>query len=138
MGWLGGLARRAVRRLALQGKGLIVIAFVDRAAITTLHGRFLKRATPTDVLTFRYDRSASPRLRRNTRSPFEGRRVVIGEVVIAPSAARTYATRHQLPYRQELARYLVHGLLHWRGEDDRTPAQQRRMRVLENSLLKKP
>ncbi len=83
-----------------------------------LHGRFLRQRTMTDVLTFHYDGSD-----------------VLGEIVIAPAAARAYAARHKISYRQELARYVVHGLLHWLGHEDRTRAQQRRMRTMEDALL---
>ena len=73
----------------------------------------------TDVLTFRYD--GEP---------------IVGEILIAPSVARAYAKAHDIPYEKELARYVVHGLLHWKGHDDATPAQQRRMRHLEDRLLR--
>lgn len=135
MGGLEALARRAIRRLALHGRGAMVITFVDRATMTRLHGQFLGQPTPTDVLTFRYP-PAHPRGKVRAGGPTPGPRTsVIGEVIIAPSAARTYAIRHKIPYRQELARYLVHGLLHWSGKDDRTSAQQRTMRIMEDSLL---
>jgi len=101
-----------------------------------LHGRFLRQRTMTDVLTFRYQDPPERRLSEPSGVPEpEGFRPVVGELVIAPAAARTYATRHGISYRQELARYVVHGLLHWLGHDDRTRAQQRRMRTMEDALL---
>jgi probable rRNA maturation factor len=60
---------------------------------------------------------------------------VIGEILVAPEAAQRYARRHRLSYRDELARYVVHGLLHWCGHDDRTAAQQQKMRAVEDKLL---
>jgi ssRNA-specific RNase YbeY (16S rRNA maturation enzyme) len=36
----------------------------------------------------------------------------------------------------ELARYLVHGILHLRGYDDRRPAARREMKKEENRVLK--
>lgn len=89
-----------------------------------LHGRFLHTRQATDVLTFRY--SDAPVTRPN----------VVGEILIAPAAAARYAKANRLSYRGELARYVMHGLLHWTGHDDRTPAQQRTMRVLEDRLLR--
>ena len=84
----------------------------------TLNKRFLRHDWNTDVLSFRYD--GEP---------------VVGEILIAPRLARAYAAERGLPYEEELARYVVHGLLHWTGLDDRTPAQQRRMRREEDRLL---
>ena len=125
LAWLGRLARCAARDVQIGSRGEFLIAFVDAARMRRLHQKFLGRRTMTDVLTFRYETSKRP-----------GPRDVLGEIVIAPAAARTYAKRHGLRYRDELARYVVHGLLHWAGHDDRTPAQQRTMRVLENTVLK--
>ena len=62
---------------------------------------------------------------------------VVGEIIIAPAAARRYAKTHDVSYRDELARYVVHGLLHWVGHEDGTLAQQRKMRKLEDDLLRK-
>ena len=80
--------------------------------------RFLRHHGLTDVLSFRYDGEQ-----------------VAGEILIDPGMARRYARNHAVPYRQELSRYVVHGLLHWLGHEDRTPAQQRRMRAMEDALL---
>ena len=80
--------------------------------------RFTGHTGVTDVLSFRY--------------PDEP---IVGEIVVAPACARSYARRCGLSYRQELGRYVVHGLLHWVGHEDKTPAQQRAMRALEDRLL---
>ncbi|MBI3324798.1 MAG: rRNA maturation RNase YbeY [Candidatus Omnitrophica bacterium] len=66
-----------------------------------------------------------------------GPQTVIGEIVVSPDFAREYAKAHGLSYREELARYVIHGLLHWVGHDDRTASQQRRMRRMEDELLAK-
>lgn len=84
-----------------------------------LNRRFAGAARLTDVLSFRYPKEP-----------------IVGEILIAPSAARRYAKRHQISHRQELARYVIHGLLHWMGHDDRTLRQQRKMRTLEDDLLR--
>ena len=118
MARLRRLALGAMRRLKLRGPGLISVAFVDGRTMQALNWRFLRHRGLTDVLSFRYERE-----------------VVVGEIVIAPAFARSYAAAHGLAYGDELARYLLHGLLHWIGHDDRTRAQQRRMRALEDCLL---
>ncbi len=112
------LARQAARRLAMQSEGTLVITFIDSRRMRALNRRFLGRDRSTDVLSFRYDGES-----------------ICGEILIAPREAQTYANTHQLPYEQELGRYIVHGLLHWLGHEDRTPAQQRKMRAMEDRLL---
>ncbi len=112
------LARRAVRRLGLNGSGTMAITFVGAARLRALNRRFLRHDWMTDVLSFRYD--GEP---------------VVGEVLIAPRAARAYARAQRISYDSELARYVIHGLLHWLGRQDRTAAQRRRMRALEDDLL---
>ena len=95
-----------------------------------LNRTFLHHDRLTDVLSFRYATNGISRRRVGPTTP------IAGEILIAPAAARAYATRHGIPYRQELARYVVHGLLHWLGHEDRTLAQQRRVRQIEDQLLK--
>ena len=64
-----------------------------------------------------------------------GRRRLLGEVIIAPSVACRQARRFGQTYRRELARYVIHGLLHWAGYDDHAPTQRRRMERKQESLL---
>lgn len=112
------LAGCAVRRLSIRGSGTLAITFLDAGRMRTLNRRFLGHDRSTDVLSFRYD--GEP---------------VVGEIFIAPAEARRYAKAHGLTYREELGRYVVHGLLHWLGHEDRTAAEQRAMRRREDRLL---
>src|SRR3989338_8271115 len=119
---LNRLARRAVRSLRIRQRGAMEITFIDERRIRRLNRQFLSHDRPTDVLSFRYDADALPER-------------VVGEILIAPQQARRYARAHGLSYREELSRYVVHGLLHWLGHEDRTPAEQQQMRLRENRLL---
>jgi len=118
LGRVARFARRAARRLRLRGRGTLSIVFVDSRRIRALNKRFLRHDRPTDVLSFRYD--GEP---------------IVGDILIAPAQARAYARRHGVPYAEELARYVVHGLLHWLGQEDRTAAERRRMRLMEDRVL---
>lgn len=122
---LARLARRAARTLGIRGRGRLDVTFIDARRMRALNKRFLRHDAPTDVLSFRYDG------RPGTASG----PTVAGEILIAPSEARAYAKRHGLSYEAELARYVIHGLLHWKGYEDKTLTQQRRMRALEDRLL---
>ncbi len=150
------LARCAITRLRITTAGTLAITFLDAAAIRRLNKQFLQHDRPTDVLSFRYDGAPTglpglpsqqnvDRQARNRSQRASGQyvriagsqhRQVVGEIFIAPSQARAYARTHHLSYQEELNRYVVHGLLHWMGEEDRTKQQQARMRRLENRLLR--
>ena len=96
----------------------MVISFLDSQTMRKAHRRFLSHDGLTDVLSFRYPKEP-----------------IVGEILVAPAFARLYAKRHQVSYRQELARYVIHGLLHWMGHQDHTMHQRRQMRTLEDKLL---
>ncbi|MDP3703131.1 MAG: rRNA maturation RNase YbeY [Candidatus Omnitrophota bacterium] len=113
------LARRAVRRLRIRTRGTLAVTFIDARRMRALNRRFLAHDRTTDVLSFRYD--GEP---------------IVGDIVISPAAARRYARRNGLSYTEELSRYVAHGLLHWLGHEDRTASQQRKMRAMEDQLLK--
>lgn len=112
------LTNTAIRRLKIRQRGALAVSFVDRRTMQRLNRRFTGHRGLTDVLSFRYNDVH-----------------IAGEVIVAPEAARRYAAEHGLAYREELARYVVHGLLHWFGYEDETPRQQRAMRLREDRLL---
>jgi probable rRNA maturation factor len=126
---LARVARCAIRRLPIRMKGTVAIACVSARRMRALNKRFCHHDRVTDVLSFRYHGGPAnpPRWAQCMQ--------VLGDIVIAPSQARAYAASHGLPYEEELARYVVHGLLHWLGHRDGTRAEQRRMRAMEDELL---
>lgn len=93
--------------------------------MATLHRRYLNRAGPTDVLTFDLgtDRES-------------GR--LDGEIVVCADLARREARARggsREAVRNELALYVVHGILHLAGYDDGTPRRAARMHAREDELL---
>lgn len=92
-------------RSVLRGErrwAMVSITFVGRDRMRLLNRRFTGRRGVTDVLAFPL---ASP-----------GGRLV-GDVYVCPWAARRSARRFGVPFRQEVARVLVHGTLHVLGHD---------------------
>lgn len=115
---LEAFARRALPSCAGEkGAGLTslpqvdVILISDRR-ISELHRRFMQIAGPTDVITFQH-----------------------GEICISVETARRQAEALGTSLEHELRLYLVHGLLHLRGFDDREPAAQRRMQALQAKIV---
>ena len=132
------LACCAARRLRIRAPGTLAITFIGSRRMRALNKRFLRHDWATDVLSFRYHQAKGSGLRvrgRSPQPPAPSPEPVVGEILIAPGAARRYAARHGVPYEEELARYVVHGLLHWLGQRDRTIAEKRKMRAMEDDLV---
>ena len=133
------LARKTIRALGIRTGGILEITFIGSRQIRTLNRRFLRHDRPTDVLSFRYHNHArGSKLEARGSRPQPGAlnpEPIVGEIFIAPALARAYARQHGLSYEEELSRYVVHGILHWLGREDKTIAQQHRMRERENRLL---
>ncbi len=118
-------ALEALAARVLRGEGVdsaaISIALVDDPAIRALNGRHLDHDWPTDVITFRLSEPGDPELH--------------AELVISAEMAATTARESGVDPRDELALYLVHGLLHLCGFDDRDEESSRAMRRREAEVL---
>ena len=120
-----GLMRRVAEgtlRALRAPSGCFSVTFVDGRTMRRLNRRYLGHDCVTDVLSFD--------LRDRTGS-------LLGEVVVAPGVARRQARAFGEPYRRELARYVIHGLLHWAGYDDQAPADRRRMETRQEALVRR-
>lgn len=168
--WIAPGAIEKVARSAVRGEGfrygLLSIAVVGRAAMTSLHDRYSGIATPTDVLTF--DLGCDPAARRidgeivvcadvaETQSGITAaaRAAAVAEAATAPpahparAAAALLRCRAALPRccdapaqrraaLAELALYVVHGVLHLAGYDDHSTADYQRMHAREDQILRR-
>lgn len=131
LAWLRGFAKEAlVQALAhpatpetvLAGLAEVTVRVVSDAEIARLHVDFMGIAGPTDVITFEE-----------------------GDIVVSAQTALANAAHYGKSLEEELALYIMHGLLHLSGYDDRAPRQARRMHRLQEQLagaacrvLKKP
>ncbi len=119
-----GFFRRLVRSV-MEGEGLtdaeISLAFVDNPTIHRLNKQFLQHDEPTDVLTF-------------PLSEGQGTRVA-GELVIGAEVALEQAASRGHDVQAELALYVIHGLLHLCGFDDKTASAAREMHQRERHYL---
>lgn len=114
---------REAARTVLEGEGIseaeVSLAFVDNATIHRLNQRYLGHDEPTDVLSF----------------PLSEGKKLAGELVIGAEVAQEQAAERGHDVQAELALYVIHGLLHLCGYDDKTPAAAARMRVKEGHYL---
>ena len=62
--------------------------------------------------------------------------VLAGDIVVSTETARRMARAVGWTPRQELAYYIVHGVLHLTGYNDHTAADRRQMRARERAVMK--
>jgi probable rRNA maturation factor len=106
------LERRSRPKNDLENLREVLVLIVSDRRMISLHRRFLAQSGPTDVITFQH-----------------------GEIVIAAGTARDNACRFKTTVAHELCLYLVHGLLHLQGADDRTQAGARKMQAAQKRIL---
>ena len=91
----------------------IFIWLISDRRMAVLHRKFLGQSGPTDVLTFQH-----------------------GEIFISVDTARRQARAFESSLLRELKLYIVHGLLHLHGFDDRTQAEVRKMKKAQEKILR--
>jgi probable rRNA maturation factor len=118
---------RHIVRTVLDGEGItdaeISLAFVDNPTIHRLNLWYLNHDEPTDVLSFPLSDTHAPKL--------------AGELVIGAEVARSQADSRGHAVEAELALYVIHGLLHLCGQDDKSESAATAMRERERHYLRK-
>jgi probable rRNA maturation factor len=120
------LRRRALRVLEALGRedAELSVMLADDEEIAELNRRWRGRPVPTDVLSFSLLEGADS----------EHRGALLGDVVLGLCVAERQAAERDAPLDDELARLLIHGVLHLLGHDHERPEQARRMRAEERRL----
>ena len=139
------LARQVLAARGVKGETEVSLLFVDEDAIAALNEQFLGKSGPTDVLSFPIEDEPGPTGRSpdfggsgpGTSSPSRARSLLLGDVVICPAVAARNAEEHEVPFEDEVALLVVHGLLHLLGMDHENDAEAERMEALEQQLLKR-
>lgn len=106
---------------ARRRRAAVSFVILDDARIQEMNVRFLGHDYATDVITF----------------PLGEEGELDGEVYIGADTAAAQAREHGVPFREEIARLAVHGLLHLLGHDDMTPEAAARMHELQEHLVGK-
>jgi probable rRNA maturation factor len=90
----------------------ISVWLISDRRMSRLHRQFLGQKGPTDVLTFQH-----------------------GEIFISVEMAKQYAHAFGNSLLRELQLYIVHGLLHLHGFDDRTQHGALKMEKMQAKIL---
>ena len=116
---------REVARAVLAGESIgdyeISLAFVDNPTSQRLNKQYLNHDEPTDVLSFPLSDAGAKKL--------------AGELVIGAEVALEQARSLGHDVHAELCLYIIHGILHLCGYDDKTPKDARAMRERERHYL---
>jgi len=101
----------------LIGAGVIDLSQIDVVLVSdrrmaALHRQFMGIYEPTDVITFQH-----------------------GEILLSVETAKSQAASYRTSLRHEIRLYLVHGLLHLAGYDDREPADRREMEQIQERIV---
>jgi len=122
------LARRARAALRAVGhaRSELSLALVGDSAMAELNGAHRGKPGPTDVLSFS--------LLEGAHAAHRG--ALLGDVVIDVEQADRQARRARRSLDAELAKLLVHGVLHLLGHDHERADEARRMRREERRLLR--
>ena len=102
----------------------IAVNFVDAKTICRINREFVGHEGTTDVISFNYMDPCNP-------CPDD----IDAEIFICTDTAEQAAKSLKRRFSDEIALYLVHGILHVSGEDDLIPKDRKRMRGLERKVL---
>ncbi|MEQ1853074.1 MAG: rRNA maturation RNase YbeY [Chthoniobacteraceae bacterium] len=89
----------------------VEVAVVSDRVIARVHEEFMGVPGATDVITFDH-----------------------GEIVVSADTAKSQAAAHGHRPVEEMALYVVHGLLHLNGYDDREPRARTRMHRVQDRI----
>jgi probable rRNA maturation factor len=109
---LGRLAVARAVKAVLRGErreAAISVSFAGRDRMRALNARWKGRDEPTDVLAFALT---------------DPRGALAGDIYICPGVASREARARGIPFRQELLRLVVHGVLHVLGYDHPAGAER--------------
>jgi len=98
------------------------IVFIDNKTIKQINRAFLGHNYATDVLSFTYDETS---FKNN----------VNGEIVVSVEMASKLSRRYGYEVEGEIVLYLVHGLLHLLGYDDKRKKDAKKMHQRAGELL---
>ncbi|MFN2621661.1 MAG: rRNA maturation RNase YbeY [Chthoniobacterales bacterium] len=91
----------------------ISVILVSDRRIAEIHKQFMNEAGPTDVITFQH-----------------------GDIVISAETAKRQARQFGTTVAHELRLYVVHGLLHLCGFDDKTSAGAAEMKRVQDRIVR--
>jgi probable rRNA maturation factor len=125
--WVRRLVEQACAAIGIDEAEISVVLLSD-AAMAQVNEEWLEHEGPTDVITFL--------LSEATEEIEAWPGGLTGDIVVSTETACRVAAELGWPAENELAYYIVHGLLHLAGYDDTTALPRAAMRREERRVMK--
>jgi probable rRNA maturation factor len=116
------LARQILEELRVEAVE-IGFHFVSAKEMARVHEQYMSIAGSTDVITF--DHGSKPPKSAH------------GEIFVSVEDAIAQAREFKTTWQSEIARYVIHGILHLLGFDDLEAEARKKMKQAENRLVRK-
>jgi len=100
-------------------EGEINYVFCDDDYLLKLNVEFLEHDTYTDIISFDYTMG----------------KLISGDIFISTERVKENATLFNVPFKDELRRVIIHGVLHYCGYKDKSDSDVEVMRSKENEYL---
>ncbi len=113
--WLLGVAKKHKRNV-----GEMNYVFCSDEYLYELNKAYINHKTYTDIITFEYSTDKE----------------ILSDIFISVDRVKDNAKTYGVPFKEELHRVMVHGLLHLLGYKDKRPADIKKIRAAEDKFLK--
>jgi len=136
--WLRGIARRILIAQCAEASSEVGIYITGQDKIRELNRVYRGKDCPTDVLSFSFfvkEASADATTHPDFPAVLNGG-INLGEIVISLPQAEIQAAEYEQPLKKELARLLIHGIMHLLGFDHEVEADALIMEERELQILK--
>jgi probable rRNA maturation factor len=127
-GDLSVLATLLSRALKIKAASSVSLSFVSERRMQAINKQERRQNHPTDVLSF----ATATEMRAATP---KGEMQDLGDLFLCPIYAYREARRRGIEAREELARLLIHGVLHIQGYDHATKRDELQMFGLQERLV---
>lgn len=121
--YLAGIIEPLLRDELRREQYALAVYLVGPDAIARINETHLRHEGPTDVIAFDYADSGSPAL-------------LAGDIFVCVDEAIRQAPKYKTTWQSELVRYVVHGILHLSGYDDKQRAARKNMKREEDRLMR--
>ncbi len=113
--WIQKVVEEAGHKL-----GDVTYVFCNDAYLLDINTKFLNHDTYTDIISFDYGVG----------------KIVNGEIYISVDRVQENAKTYAVTEEEEFYRVIIHGILHFLGQSDKTAEDSAEMRTKENNAIK--
>ncbi len=131
-GPLVALAESVLAAERLPADAEVSLLLVSTERIAALNEEHMGRPGPTDVLSFPLEDLHPGQVPAMEEG---GPPLLLGDVMVCPSVVRANALEWGVPFEDEMALMVVHGMLHLLGYDHQEDSEAERMETREREIL---